>query len=476
MKNTGVIFLLTIIQLCNGGLSAQEKHISKAQQPKVLIGLVVDQMRWDYLYRFQHHYGNGGFKRLMTEGFNYENAFIPYASSVTATGHASIYTGAYPFFHGIVGNEWVDRTTGKYVYCTDDSTVVGVGGTSKQGMMSPANLLSTTIGDELKFSNNFQSRIFGISLKDRGGIFPAGRTGDAAYWLEDSSGNWITSTWYMDQLPVWVRNFNERRTIDSMMREGWNLAKPVSAYQLYRSDENDFEVPISQSNTTHFPHQLNSFIRKNYNPFRSTPMGNTFTLNFAKSLIKEEQLGKGDFTDILCISLSSTDYIGHKFGTHSLEIEDTYIRLDADLAAFLLFLDESIGKGNYTLFLSADHGAPPSPDFLKTKKVNAGNINNYALTRVIASHLEKKFGVAGLVTHYFDYQFYLNTALIKSKGLKRSDVSKAIIDYLNEKPEVEMAFDYADFNTTILPQSVRDMFAKGYHPKRSGDIQVILQP
>lgn len=445
-------------------------------KPKLVIGLVVDQMRWDHLHRFSHHYGEGGFKRLMKEGFSFENAVIPYAPTMTAAGHASIYTGSIPAIHGIVGNEWIERNTGKYTYCADDPDVAALGGSNTFGKMSPVKLLATTVGDEMKISSNFRSKVFGVSLKDRGGIFPAGRAGDAAYWLDDSTGNWVTSTWYMKALPAWVNKFNARRDIDSMMKKGWNLLLSHTSYNLTRPDANEFEIPIANSGTTHFPHELNEFVGKSYTPFRYIPMGNTLTLEFSKSLIDEEQLGFGKDTDMLCISLSSTDYIGHKFGPFSLEAEDAYLRLDRDIDAFLQFLDKKFGKGEYLLFLTADHAAPAIPAFLKSKNLSAGNLDNYGLVKMIDNQLSKKFKYPGLVTHYFNNQFFLNHQLMDSLGLTKAEIRGFVIDFLNGIEEVVMAFDYSKLNEMVLPAATREVIARGYYPKRCGDILVILKP
>ncbi len=460
----------------NGGLFAQEFSPSNGEQPKLVVKLVVDQMRWDYLHRFSHHFGEGGFKRLMKDGYNFDNAFLNYAPTFTAVGHASISTGTYPAIHGIVGNEWINRPSGGYTYCTDDPAVRPLGGSRMHGRMSPVNLLATTVGDELKLSNNFKSRVYGVSLKDRGGILLAGRSADCAYWLDDSTGNFMTSTWYTGELPAWVNSFNRQRKIDDLMREGWKPALPVSSYNMYRPDENEFEIPISENNNTSFPHELKSFLGKSYTPFRYVPMGNSLTLDFASSLVREEKLGRGRFSDMLCISLSSTDYIGHRFGPMSMEIEDTYIRLDRDVASFLHFLDSAVGKEKYLLVLTADHSAPQVPDFAKSKKLSAGNLNNFGLVDEINSHLELKFARKGLVTHYFNNQFFLNDPYIDSFRLDREQIEQSVIRFLEQREEVVMAFLYSKLNEVVLPADLKERVARGYHPKRCGNIYVILKP
>lgn len=475
MKNAIILLLSVVYLTIVSSAEAQQSAAVKPGKPRLVVGLVIDQMRWDYLYRFQQNYGDGGFNRLINNGRCFENAFIPYAPTITAAGHASIYTGSVPAIHGIVGNEWIDISSGKYQYCTSDDSVQAVGGSATQGKMSPAMLLATTIGDELKMGNNFESKVFGVSLKDRGAIFPAGRTGDAAYWFDDSSGNWISSTWYMKELPGWVRRFNDRKLADKFLRAGWQLSLPLAAYQNSMPDESEFEVPITKNGNTAFPH-LKGYAGNTSAAFRYMPMSNSFTFDFSKTLILEEKLGKGPVTDLFCISLSAPDYIGHKFGPNSLEIEDTYVRLDKDLASFFSFLDKEIGKDGYLLFLTADHGGPAIPDLMKSRNLNAGNLNNYGLVKKIDKILFEQFGREELITHYYNNQFFLNRPLISELKLKRSEVVEQVIKYLESREEVVMAFDYRELNSVVLPAELKEKIAGGFFPKRCGDVYVILQP
>ena len=364
MKLKCIIVFLLIFTI-NPILSAQEKKTGTQKvinngidRPKLVIGLVIDQMRWDYLYRYYNLYADNGFKRLLKNGFSFENTHVPYATAVTAAGHATLYTGSLPAIHGIIGNDWEERDSSHSIYCTSDQSVSSVGTTSRQGLMSPRNMFTTTIGDELRLATNFKSRVFGIAFKDRGGILPAGHSANAAYWFDDSTGNWITSSYYMDQLPAWVNKFNRNRKIDSLMSNDWNLLYDVSKYDQSTADANEYEKPFKHEKKATFPHIYKEQIGRNYYAVRESPYGNTLTLDFAKAMMESERLGKTGQTDMLCISLSTPDYIGHRVGPNSLEIQDTYLRLDKDLASFLIYLDKTIGAGQYLFFLSADHGAP----------------------------------------------------------------------------------------------------------------------
>ena len=464
------------------GLFAQQNSKREAtfhssiERPKLVVGLVVDQMRWDYLYRYYDRYGNGGFKRLLNQGYSFENMFIPYTPAVTAAGHTCLYSGSVPAVNGIVGNDWIDKDSGKAMYCAQDKSVNTVGSFSNQGQMSPKNMLVTTIGDELRLATNFKSRVFGIALKDRGAIFPAGHSANAAYWFDDSTGNWITSTYYMNNLPNWVNSFNNNRNVDSMMRIDWNLLYDISTYDQSTADDEKFERPLQHETTLTFPHSYRSLIGKNYYPFRQSPYGNTITFDFAKNLIQQEKLGMNNQTDMLCISLSATDYIGHRFGPNSLEIEDTYIRLDKDLEVFLNYLDATMGKWNYLFFLSSDHGIPQVPDFLTAHKMPGGSLRKADLKKELNLLCAQKFAVNNLVKAIYEYQIYLDNFLIDSAKLDIAIVKTSIIQCLKIKPEVVNVFDYDSFEKVVMPAQQKEMFAKGYYYKRSGEIQFILKP
>jgi len=450
---------------------------SQAQpKPKLIVGFVVDQMRWDYLHRYKDRYSKGGFNRIMQKGFSYENAHIPYTPAVTAAGHTCIYTGSVPSIHGIVGNDWIDKEINGYMYCASDRTVNSVGTHSTQGKMSPRNMLSTTVGDELRLSNNMRSKVYGVALKDRGAILPAGHSANASYWFDDSTGNWISSTYYMNQLPAWVNVFNRSRSVDSMMRSNWTSLYPMNTYLESTADEQVWEKPIYTEKTSTFPHNYSPGIGKNYYSFRQSPYGNTYTLNFAKELIRNEKLGSGTATDMLCVSLSSTDYIGHRFGPNSIEVEDTYLRLDKDLENFLNYLDRTLGVNNYLFFLSADHGAPNVPDLMKANRMPGGNLYSYGLPPVLNKLLNEKFGVNNLVRAIYEYQVYLDNRKIDSLKLDDMAIRNEIVQFLLSQPEVVNAFDYKKFSEVVIPEVIREKLTNGYYYKRSGDIQFILKP
>jgi predicted AlkP superfamily pyrophosphatase or phosphodiesterase len=445
-------------------------------RPKLVIGIVIDQMRWDYLYRYYNRYGTGGFKRLMSKGFSFENNMIPYAPTVTAAGHASIYTGSVPAMHGIVGNDWEERTTGKNMYCVQDKTVQTIGSPSVAGVMSPRNMVASTIGDELRLATNFKSRVFGISLKDRGAILPAGHSANAAYWYDDSTGNWITSSYYMNALPTWVNDFNAEKRSDAFMKTTWNLLYDKSKYDQSTADDKPFEIPLKNETTVTFPHTFSTISGANFSMLRVSPYGSTFSLDFAKKLIEKEQLGKAGQTDMLCVSLSSTDYIGHRFGPQSIEIEDTYLRLDKDIENFLLMLDKTYGQNEYIVFLSADHGAAYTPNYIKEIKQPAGNLQRTPLKTALNKALEAKYSMPNIVSTIGEYQVILNHKLLDSTKLNSSEIEETIIQTMLKMPEVAYAFSNKSFEKVILPKEVKQYFENGYYASRSCDVQYILKP
>ncbi len=468
-----VIFLILIMPALG---YSQKKTSQTALKPKLVVGIVVDQMRWDYLYRFTERYGEGGFKRLLKDGFTCENTNISYIPTVTAAGHAGIYTGSIPALTGIVGNEWITQNSGKEMYCTEDTTVKTVGSTSVAGLMSPKNLLVTTIADELKLATNFKSKVIGIALKDRGGILPAGHTANAAYWFDDATGSWITSTFYMQNLPEWATSFNNKKLTEKYIKGNWNTLYPIDTYKKGTSDDSKYEGKLPGEKAPIFPHMTANMMGRNFSAIRNSPYGNTLTFDFAKQALISENLGKGEVTDMLAISLSSTDYIGHQFAINSIEIEDTYLRLDQDLASFLTALDKQVGEGNYTVFLSADHGAAHNPSYLNDQKIAAGFWPSRDIMKDLNLQLEKEFKTANLVLSLANYQVNFNNQAIESKNIDHELIKAFTINYLKKLKAVVYAIDLEKINDASLPEPLKTRMINGYSHLRSGAIQVILEP
>jgi len=447
------------------------------QRPRIVIGIVVDQMRWDYLYRYYDRYlEDGGFKRLINEGFSCDNTLIPYTPTITACGHTSIYTGSVPAINGITGNDWWDYDLGQIVYCTGDDSTKTIGSNTDAGQMSPHNLLVTTITDELRLATNFRSKVIGIALKDRAAILPAGHSANGAYWYDHKTGDWITSSYYMNDLPKWLKEFNARKLADQYYEKDWNTFYPLNTYVQSAPDEETYEYRPFGASAKGFPYNLKQFAGKNYGLLPVTPYGNSFTFDVAKAAITGEQLGADSITDFLTISLSTPDYIGHSFGPNSVEAEDDFLRLDKDLGDFLKFLDKQIGKGEYLFFLSADHGVSQAPAFLKEHNIPAGNIDDKKITEGINKLLKEKFKIDNLAIGLINYQVYLNRNAMNAAHLNKDNIYKEVIGYLLNQQGVSRAFALDELNTITLNSKIKNALANGYYPPRSGDIQIILRP
>ena len=445
--------------------------------PRLVIGIVVDQMRWDYLYRFYDRYAeDGGFKLLLNQGLSCENTFIPYTPTVTACGHTSIYTGSVPSIDGITGNEWWDYHLSQMVYCTGDTSTRTIGSNTDAGQMSPRNLLVTTIGDEIHLANNFRSKVIGIALKDRGAILPAGHSADGAYWYDEKTGDWITSSYYMNDLPKWVKDLNAKKLPDQYYAQEWNTMYPINTYVQSTPDEETFEYRPFGADAKGFPYRLSPFIGKNYGILHVTPYGNSFTFDLAKAAVLGEAMGSGAQTDLLTISLSTPDYIGHTFGPNSVESEDDFLRMDKDLGEFIRFLDKQVGKGQYLIFLTADHGVAQVPAFLNEHNIPAGNVDAGAIGGELNKLLQEKFKTPKLVIGIINYQVYLDRNLIREARLHKDQVYQEIIAFLLDQPGISRAFAIDALNETTLNSDLKNALANGNYPPRSGDIQLIFKP
>lgn len=464
-------FLLIAIFAAFTGLAQ-----NAVKRPKLVVGIVVDQMRWDYLYRYADRYGSGGFNRLLKDGYSCENTFISHLPSFTAVGHTTIFTGSVPAIHGITGNDWIDELTGKSIYCTDDSTVQSVGSTSKAGKMSPRNNLASTITDELKLATNFRSKVVGVSLKDRASILPAGHVADGAFWFDDESRQFISSTWYMKALPQWVNQFNNKKEPEKLTAQPWTTLYPLNTYVQSTADDVPWEGKFKGEKTTGFPHDLSTLFQQDPDVIRSSPYGNTLTLDFAKAAVDGYQLGTGAFTDFLTINCASTDYVGHKYGPNSIEVEDVYLRLDKELETFFSYLDQKVGKGEYLVFLTADHGAAHAIGFMQAHKISADFFESGKVSKALNDLLKNRFGVDKLVTSGANYQIHFNNQLIEQQQLNYAAIKKATIAFLQKQDGVEFVADLDEIGSASIPEPIKTMIINGYNYKRSGPIQIVLDP
>lgn len=413
--------ILMIAVLCCGAIAA----MGQIERPKLVVGLMVDQMRWDYLYYYYEDYGNDGIKRLLREGFSCENTMITHVPTVTAIGHSSVYTGSVPYFTGIAGNGFM--IDGKPVSSCDDMSVDGVGTSGKAGHRSPRNMLATTIGDELKQAFDFECKVMGVAIKDRASILPAGHSADAAYWWDSEVGHFVTSSYYMDRLPGWVEKFNRRHNTE----------------------------PKFDLNTSN--------------------LGVTYTFRMAEAILKNEKLGQGKYTDLLAVSVSSTDAIGHTYSTRGRENYEVYMQLDKELAHFFNELDKRVGRGNYLLFLTADHGAAHNPNFMKEHNQPAGGWDAGLARKSINKAVEDELGVSNVVKAIYDYRIYLNDSIIDSNDIDKNQVKEIALDVLKQDKDLILAVDYEKVEQASIPSFLKERIINGYHRGRSGDIFVMTR-
>ena len=474
MKKIIIFSILSIFIIA--GCNIQRKNNKK---PKLVIGIVIDQMRYDYLTRFADKYGEDGFKRIINNGYSLENAHYNYIPTYTAVGHTSIYTGTTPTNHGIISNSWYDKYLKKSIYCVDNSNYKTVGNDGDGGKKSPYRMLTTTVTDQLRLAQNMKGKTIGIAIKDRSAILPAGHTANAAYWFDGGSqGKWISSSYYMNELPNWVQEFNRNGKADEYLSKPWETLYDIKTYTESIDDDNTFEMKFKGQEKAIFPHNIPALRSKNnnYSILKEIPAGNSFTADFAKSAIINEKLGKGKYTDFLAISFSSTDYVGHQFGVASKEVEDTYLRLDKDLADFFSFLDKEVGKENYTLFLTADHAAVQVPAYLKSVKIPAHYFSVTKFKKYVNNITLKYFKSDKLVENISNFQIFLNKEKVASLQLDANTVAQKIADEVINYKGIYKSVTAKTLQTTSFTSGILNSLQNGYNQKFSGDVLLIPNP
>jgi predicted AlkP superfamily pyrophosphatase or phosphodiesterase len=446
-------------------------------QPKLVVGIVVDQMRYDYIQKYWAKFDTKGFKRLMKEGLACNNTNYNYVPTFTAPGHASIFTGVTPSVHGIVSNQWYDTKSRKKIYCVGDKSARAVGGDSASGAMSPRNLITSTVGEELRKKNSDLSKVIGIALKDRGAILPAGHHANAAYWYDGSTGNWITSTYYMTALPKWVSDFNKLGLSKKYLSQSWTTLLPIEKYIESAADNNEYESLFEGKITPTFPYDLPSLMKDNdgLGLIRSTPFGNSLTKDFALETIQKENMGKGDATDFLTISFSSPDYIGHQFGPQSVEVEDCYLRLDKDIEDLLKFLDKWIGKENVLVFLTSDHGASDAAPYLLHKKLPGGVMDAKIISDSLTNFFVQQYGDS-LLMRVSDFDAYFDRKKIELKKLPLAEIQKKAATHLLKINGIQDAISSTEIEQTNFQDSIRSKVKAGFNSDRCGDLIFVLKP
>ncbi len=452
----------------------------KSAPPKIVVGIVVDQMCYEYLYRYQERFGENGFRKIMQNGTNCRTTLYNYVPTYTGPGHASIYTGTTPANHGIVGNEWYDRNSGKVLNCVYDSTEKSVGTSASGGMCSPKNLKTYTITDQLKMTYP-SAKVVSVSIKDRSAILPGGHLSDGSYWFDYASGKFITSTFFKSELPKWVQDFNANDNAEKYMKQSWITLYDISSYTASGPDDSPYEQVLSGKTSPTFPYDLGQMNatslaagKNNFSLFTVTPFANTYLTNFAIQAMTSENLGMDTQTDMLCISYSTPDIAGHSFGMRSVELEDMYLRLDNEIARLICTLEKQYGKDGFVLFLTADHAVVPVPQYLVDKKLPGGYMFVKEPLELLKKASADKYGVS-LVLCEENQNIYLDHKKIAELHLTIDQVAEFIADQIRMWSEVKAVYTPVDLSTAARDQW-HAMVLKGVHPKESGDVVFILEP
>jgi hypothetical protein len=479
MKILQIASLLALIQLYPAISMAQDHKKIPSEKPRLIVGIVVDQMRMDYISRFWNKYGSGGFKKLIQGGTYCKNASYQYLINETAVGHATISSGALPSCHGIIANTWYVSLQDKVINCVEDERCQTIGGAFESGRNSPSRMLASTTGDELKLSNGFKSKVIGIALDNNAAILSAGHSADYAFWFDAQSGNWITSSFYADSLPGWMTEFNKKDIGRLYLQWVWEPLLPIENYAESLPDLNNFEKGISGKSV--FPYDLKKLSQSrgsglNYELIKYTPFGNSFTKDLAITAIVNENLGKDEYTDILTVGFSASQYIGRIFNSNSVEMEDALIRLDKELEHFLNFLDEYVGIENVLIYLTADHGLTYNPAFLEEQKIPSGEFNPNAVLSLLSSYLNILYGEGNWVRYYYARQVYLNRELIEDARIPLQEFQQKVAMFLLQFEGVSNAVTSYTLQTTSFPDGIFRNIQNGFHQKRSGDIIINLSP
>jgi predicted AlkP superfamily pyrophosphatase or phosphodiesterase len=477
MKRLVIIFFLILVFV---KLPGQGAYLPP-DKPKLVIGIVVEELNYNQLEKFHDKLSENGIKKLINEGTYFKNASYEYLLTQSAPGHATIATGAEPSFHGITSDNWYTPLKNELINCTKDVSVNSVGGSFESGLHSPVNLLVSTFSDELAIATNKKAKVFGVGLKESSAIFSAGHTANAAYWFDNTTGTWMSSSYYISALPDWVNDFNAMKFSDTYMNSTWNLLRPAKDYADCLPDSNSFEIGFN--NINYFPYDLkklrpgNTFSSKNdYSLLRETPFGNSLTTNFAIRLIQKERLGKDDVTDYLSICYSATDYIGHRFGPSSVEMGDAILRLDDDIKNLLTFINDTIGKKNVLIYFTAAHGISEIPAVLEKNRIPSGYFQQNQALQLLRSYLNAIYGEGEWVKGYSERQIFLNRTLIEDARLSLDDVQKKVARFLVQFTGVEAAYPYSAFEANDFGNGNLKRIINNFSPQRSGDVIVILNP
>lgn len=461
-------------------ISGQGAYIPP-EKPLLVVGIVVEQLRYDQIERFRSRLSDNGIRKLLNEGTFYQNASFQYMLTQSAPGHATIATGAEPSFHGITSDSWYVPLRNEQIYCTKDINVDPVGGGVESGLHSPVNLQASTFSDELKVATGGKAKIFGVGIKEHSAILSAGHAADCAYWYDNSTGEWMTSTYYLDSIPSWVNDFNAMKYPETFLNGSWTLSRQIQDYSDCVNDSCKFEAGLGGQN--YFPYDLKKLSSKgkggtsrDYSILRETPFANSLTTLFAKKLIEMENLGRDNVTDFLAVCYTATDYIGHRFGPSSFEMADAVMRLDKDIEDLLKYLNDNIGKKNILVYFTSAHGISEVPGILESMRVPSGYFRQDQALSLLKSYLKAVYGDGEWVKGYSEKQIFLNRTLIEDAKIPLEDIQKKVARFLIQFSGVAAAYPYFAFEANDFGNGNLRRIINNFSPQRSGDVIITLTP
>lgn len=475
LKGILILFLSVFFISLAGGQSAY----IPPDKPRLVVGIIIEQLRYDQLEKFRNRFGENGIRKLLNEGTYFQNASYNYILTQSAPGHATIATGAEPSVHGITSDDWYVPLKDELINCTKDLSVAPVGGSFESGLHSPVNLQSSTFSDELKMMTNKNAKVFAVGMKEGPVIFSAGHAADAAYWYDNTTGTWMSSTYFTDSLPGWVLDFNAMKYSETYLTNTWELYKSDADYSDCLPDINFHETGFDGIN--YFPYDMKkiSAKRKNnvdrdYSMLREIPLGNTFTTDFAIRLIENESMGQDDITDYISICYTSTDYIGHRFGPSSMEMADAILRLDRDIENLLNYLNNSLGKRNILIYFTSAHGISEIPGVLENNRIPSGHFKQNQALQLLRSYLNASYGEGDWIKGYTDRQIFLNRTLIEDAKLSLDEVQKKVARFIVQFSGVASAYPYSAFETNDFSSGNLKRILNNFSPQRSGDVIITL--
>ena len=474
------IFILTFITLITNSncIFSQNRKIIAPEKPKLIVTIVIEQMRYDFLDRFYNEFDSDGFKKIMLGGTLYKNAHLNYMFTQSSPGFASIYTGTTPSVHGIVADQWYKSISENRIKSTQNSRYRTIGSASKYGEHAPTKLITSTVSDELKLVNK-HSKVISIGLDPVAASISGGHMANAAYWLDSQTGKWISSSYYLDSLPTWVNSFNLKESYKTYLDRQWTCYKDLKRYTKSRTDTASYEIGFGYKQFV-FPYNISKISNisskyPDYSVLNTVPFGNSYTKDFAIQTIVNERLGKDAHTDFLMLNFTPTKNISNRFGPLSVEIEDTYIRLDQDIQHFLKFLDEEVGKQNYLIILTSNHGVAYAPEYLQEKKIPAGTYKSTYSIALLKSYLNALYGKGDWVKLYYNQQIYLNHLIIEDSNIRLEDIQQKIVDFMIQFDGVANAVSSTTLKRSEFSRGMYEKMQNSYNQRRSGDIMLNLK-